>query len=99
MDSTAATSASQGVDSQPLTQQDIQSSLYQYQELLKAAGKYYRKILELSQTGQEFASTLEAMGKAKGAEQSGNATYCVCVWKQMAAFHVLTAPHVYFCFV
>ena len=57
---------------------DVQCSLTAYTELLKCSGKFHRKYLELAQASHEFATALEAMGKSKGAEQSG--TSCVvCV--------------------
>lgn len=55
-----------------ITRQDVLMSLNAYSEMLKASGKYYRKILEASQAAAEFANMLETLGKCKGAEQSGN---------------------------
>ena len=58
-------------ESASISRQDVVQSLNLYTELMKSSGKYYRKILEVSQAGSEFAAMLEAMGKSKGAEQSG----------------------------
>ncbi|KAI3648928.1 hypothetical protein MP228_006782 [Amoeboaphelidium protococcarum] len=54
-----------------ITRQDVQNSLMAQNEMLKVASKYYRKVLEMSQTSLEFANSLDAVSKCKGAEQSG----------------------------
>jgi hypothetical protein len=63
---------SEGIKSSPqITRQDVQNTIMANNELQKAATKYYRKIMEVSQAANEFAQLLEVVGKCKGAEQSG----------------------------
>lgn len=62
----------QNAASVQLTRQDIQSSISCYNDLLKVSGKYYRKMLELSQAESEFAAALDAMGNSKASGQSGS---------------------------
>jgi hypothetical protein len=55
-----------------ISRQDVQNGVAVYEEMLKTAGKYYRKLQEMSQAAHEFAVALDGVSKCKGAEQSGN---------------------------
>jgi hypothetical protein len=58
-------------DNTAISRQQVQLNVNNYSELLKAAGKFHKRITEVAQAGFEFAAALELMSKCKGAEGSG----------------------------